>query len=197
MARSVSTASSAVTAALSKPAEFELFLGKLGARDKANIDRHVAACEAESTANHYHLWRRLVQVLFTLAGHAVQTAGQQAIQFFVADGKYRMQLFALEDLRDGKVIVYLPDVLQQALDSGLLTAKKNGDSYSYAIKRSGGEGLEIESLDGATPNPSPWFKHMLGWNRKALRIILPASASESQLSAVERLCGFAAQPYMN
>ena len=30
-------------------AEFDAFLAKLGARDRANIDRHLAACQAEPT----------------------------------------------------------------------------------------------------------------------------------------------------
>jgi hypothetical protein len=196
MGRSATTVASSISASLAAPAEFDAFLAKLGARDRANIDRHLAACQAEPTQDHHDLWRRLVRMLFTLAGHAVQTAGQQAIQFFVADGKYRMQVFALEDLRDGKISIFVPDVLKEAMEL-VLSPKKGADPENrlYPIRKGGGEMLEMELLDGATPNPSPWFKHMLGWNRKSLRLMLAPNANEVQIGAVERLCAIAAEKW--
>jgi hypothetical protein len=109
----------------------------------------------------------------------VQTVGQHAVQFFVADGKYRMQVFALEDGRDGRVVVYLPDVLA--------AAEKAGAPLGV---------LKPESIDSSnTPNPSPHIKHMLGWNRKAVRVTLPTRASPQQISATETLCALAADKW--
>ena len=104
--------------------------------------------------------------LHRLAPLPVTTVGQHAVQFFIADGKYRMQVFALEDARDGRLMVYLPDILAKA-------------------RRPGPPGgAQPESLDSAnTPNPSPHIKHMLGWNRKAVRITLPTRATSQQVYA--------------
>ena len=42
----------------------------------------------------------------------------------------------------------------------------------------------VESLDASnTPDPQPAIKHMLGWNRKALRLTLPALANTAQIAA--------------
>ena len=58
--------------------------------------------------------------LGTLAPLAIQMVGEGAMQFFVADGKYRMQAFALEDVRDGAVHVYIPDTLAEAQKMGVI-----------------------------------------------------------------------------
>ena len=55
-----------------------------------------------------------------LAPKAMQTAGQRAVQYFAADGKYRRQVFAMEDLRDGVLAVYMVDVLKEARRAGVL-----------------------------------------------------------------------------
>src|SRR5687768_8752472 len=93
--------------------DYESFLARLGVRDRQTIERHVAACETEATSEHAKLWRRLACLLASLASQpgadtqakdgrtsrqfGVQTAGQKAVQFFAPDGKYRRQIFALED----------------------------------------------------------------------------------------------------
>ena len=47
--------------------------------------------------------------MMTMASHSAKANGQQSMQFYIQDGKYRMQIFALEDLRDGTVHVYAAD----------------------------------------------------------------------------------------
>jgi hypothetical protein len=186
-----------IDSALAHRAPFDQLLAKLGARDRLNVDRHVAACDEEHTSDHRQLWQRVACSLHTLAPHALQTSGQQAMQFFIADGKYRMQVFALEDQRQGHVLVYAVDVLDMAIKAGILSAAKaNGAISEYPIRGSDGQLLTIESLDAVnTPNPSPWYKHMLGWNRKAIRISLPTNATEEQIKAAESLCVIAAQEW--
>src|SRR5688572_27724849 len=113
-------------AALEKPVSLDEFLAKLSARDRTNVDRHIAAIEAAPEPKHLALWKRVAKTLATLAPHAVSTTGQQAISFFIADGKYRMQVFALEDNRDGKLLVYAVDALDDAVKGHALKAPPKG-----------------------------------------------------------------------
>ena len=157
-------------------ADMETFLTGLAGKDRSNIEKHLAACDAEPDPQQGKLWRRLAVGLRKLAPLPVQTVGQHAVQFFIADGKYRMQVFALEDGRDGRLMIYLPDILAEA--------EKAGAPLGV---------LKPEALDAAnTPNPSPHIKHMLGWNRKAVRVTLLTHASSQQVSATEKLCALAA-----
>jgi hypothetical protein len=181
--------------ALARPIDYDTLLAKVGQRDRTNIDRHVAACEVEP--QHAKLWRRLVCILNTLAPLAINTIGQQAVQFFVADGKYRMQVFALEDQRDGKLLIYLPDTLDAAIKQGVLAApKKRGEDEpsQFEILAKKGETLALEQLNATnTPNPPAHVKHMIGWNRKALRVTLVTLATPGQVTALESLLALAAQ----
>jgi hypothetical protein len=170
--------------------DFDAWLAALGARDRVNLERHVAALEAEPV--HATLWRRIARSIATLAPHAASTTGQQAVQFFIADGKYRMQVFALEDNRDGKIMIYSVDALEDAYKADLLGKPAKDTPSNLPITGAPGQVLTVETLSAAdTPNPSPFYKHMLGWNRKALRITLPVGSSDAQVFAAETLCGIA------
>jgi hypothetical protein len=180
-------------AALEKPVSLDEFLAKLSARDRTNVDRHLAAIEAEPEPKHLALWKRVAKTLATLAPHAVTTTGQQAISFFIADGKYRMQVFALEDNRDGKLLIYTVDALDEAIKAQVLKPAPKGAADPTAHPISNGQVLTVEALTNEnTPNPSAFYKHMLGWNRKALRITLPHDATAHQVEATEQLCAIAA-----
>ena len=155
----------------------DAFFTGMAAKDRTNVEKHLAAVDAEAGPGHGRVWRQLATAMRKLAPHAVQTVGQQIVQFFIADGKYRKQVFALEDARDGRVMVYMPDVLAEA--------EKSGAPLGV---------LKPEVLDAAnTPNPSPHVKHMLGWNRKAVRITLLTHASSQQVSALEKLTALASE----
>jgi hypothetical protein len=178
---------------LTKPLTFDEVRAKMSARDGGNVDRHLAALEPSSEDEHRNLWKRLVSVLATLAPHSATTTGQQVVSFFVADGKYRMQAFALEDRRDGKLVVYAADALKDAMNAKVLRApgKDVPDSSLHQLDHR--QTLSVEALTAQnTPNPAPYFKHMLGWNRTAVRITLPVHASKEQLAAAEDLCALAA-----
>jgi hypothetical protein len=179
--------------ALASPVDFDGLLAKAGQKDRTNIEKHLAAIDAEHAA----LWQRLARSLATLAPLAMTTVGQQATQFFIADGKYRMQVFALEDQHDGLVVTYIPDVLDEALKLKIVTPEPGGvpDRYATATR---GQSLHIEQMTGSnTPNPGAHYKNMLGWNRKALRVPLPITASPAQIEAVEDLAALAAQAWVN
>jgi hypothetical protein len=198
---STKTTTNAATAAtgglLAKPAQMDEFLAKLAARDRQNVDRHLLAADAEAEPNHGELWRRIARALFTLSPHAVTTIGQQALQFFIADGKYKKQVFAVEDPRDGRLLVYVGDVLKEAIKQGVLSPPVKGDaSAGYVVTADKAQRLLIEPLDADnTPNPHPWYKNMLGWGRKALRITLPVKATPEQIAATEALCALTAKAF--
>src|SRR5438034_4448921 len=112
--------------ALEKPVTLTDLLAAMGSRDRVNVERHLAAAEAESSKAHAALWTRLVRDLATLSSLTVQTTGQQALSFYIPDGKHRQQVFALEDQRDGKIIVYSEDVLAQSMKAGIIASPQTG-----------------------------------------------------------------------
>jgi len=180
---------------LERRLSFEAFLAKLTSKDRLSAERRVQVLEAEPDPGRAHLWRRLVCAMMTLAPHAAKFVGKQTVQFYVQDGRYRKQVFAMEDLQDGHFTLYCPDVLEGAIASGLLAPAPDAAQYMY---RGAGSHypLRIEQLDGDSINPGSHFKDMTGWNRKALRITLPASAAEGQVEAAEMLCALAAQYFV-
>jgi hypothetical protein len=96
-----------------------------------------------------------------------------------------MQVFALEDANDGSghLALYVPDVLDEARKLKVLSNEQEPE-------------LPIEQLTAAnTPNPSPHYKNMLGWNRKALRIVLPVAATSQQVETAENLAALAARAW--
>jgi hypothetical protein len=180
--------------ALEKPVDFATWAAALGSRDRVNVERHLAAVEAlPGGIEHAKNWRRLAQTLATLSPFAATTTGQQAVSFFQADGKYRMQVFALEDNRDGKISAYCVDVLEPALEAKILEKPSPETPAMHPIVDGGGKTLLVEQLSAAnTPNPSSYYKHMLGWNRKALRVTVQADTGETELKAMELVLALAA-----
>src|SRR5438067_1405859 len=155
-------------------ADFSLFLEKLAAKDRAKVEKQVVACEAAGTAE---LWKRLACTLMTLAPHQPKVNAQQSIQFYVADGRHRKQVFALEDSGNSTLTVYCHDVMDQAVKARLLqpATELGPDDNTYRIVGTG-DTLFIDRIDGDVINPTEFFKHMVGWNRRALRIKLPVTA---------------------
>ena len=185
-----------VRASLSQPLSFREFLAKLSPKDRASAERRVDVLEAVPDHSRAHLWRRLACSLMTLAPFAAKLVGKQTLQVYVADGKYRMQVFALEDLQDGNFTVYCPDVLEEAAQAGLLAPDPLSRPDLYLIEPSK-EQLLIKQLDSKSVNPAPHYKDMTGWNRKAMRITLPPSPSPAQIEAAELLCALAAQHFVH
>jgi hypothetical protein len=176
---------------LARPIDFAEFLSKLSAKDRVNAEKRVGVLEAGPDPRRAALWRRLVCVLMTLAGHAAKFVGKQTVQFYVADGlRYRMQVFALEDLQDGYMTVYCPDALAEAVKAGVL-APADAEAHMYVIPSSN-EPLRVASLDSSSLDPGAHFKDLTGWNRTALRITLGPSPSAEQMEAAELICALAA-----
>jgi hypothetical protein len=179
---------------LAQPLSFEDFLSKLSSRDRANAQRRVTVLDAQASRVQGHVWQRLACSLMTLAPVA-KVVGKQAIEFYIPDGRYRMQVFALEDMQDGNLTVYCPDVLKQATASGLLAQTDRPDPFAYGIAATG-EPLHIDPLDGTALAPDAHFKNLTNWNRRALRITMPPSPTASQVEAAELLCAIAALQFV-
>ena len=138
---------------------------------------------------------KIAELLASLAPLPVQAVGHTAVMFFVPDGKYRMQAFALEDQSDGRIALYLPDILADAVKKKML--KKLDEQTEYGVVGSLRAVLHVESLDAQnTPEPATHVKNMLGWNRKSIRITLPIIGTDrASLAAVEALCQLAAKQW--
>ena len=173
---------------------YESFHSRLDNGGRSNVDRHVAACQRDPAGEHLRLWKRLAGHLATLTPHVIKTAGQRAVQFFEADGNYRRQLFAMEDLRDGKVALYSADSLQAAIAAGILINESGPDRHPilFDIGAAPDEQLRVESLTASTTTSAPeYYRHMLDWNRKAIRITLSTEATPAQIAAAEAICSLA------
>lgn len=179
-----------------KAIDYSTFLERFSEKDRKSVERQMQIFEAKAGPESAERWRRVACMLLTLAPQPgkmpAKFASAHGLQFFVPDGKYRMQVFALHGMADGSVAVYSPDVRELAIAEGILAGPGEGENiYRLHSKQP----LVIEPLDGKTPNPDPIYKDMTGWNRKAIRIILLASASEDQLQAAEQMCVLAARQW--
>jgi hypothetical protein len=173
------------------PQTFEAVVAKAAAKDKANIQRHLDALEAEGSTAHVKAWKKLVLALAKLAPNSLETVGKDAIRFYVADGRYRLQRYAIEDVRDGVIKVYVSDVLEKALKRKVVSAAKVPDEYG--VPGHAGEAVKIEPLSSEnTAEPAAHFKFMIGMGRKALRLTVAATGHPHQLAAVEQICELAA-----
>jgi hypothetical protein len=174
---------------LDEPVTLEVVLTRMGQRDKLNVEKHLAFCQSQADPRHARVWTRLARALATLAPMPISSSGQQALAFFVADGRYRMQVFALEDNRDGVIQIYCVDAIDEAVAENLIGKSRADLESVYRVGGDDGQTLTIESLtSNNSPNPATFFKHMLGWNRKAMRITLPVDATDEQIALAETIC---------
>jgi hypothetical protein len=174
--------------------KFEPVLERVGVKERAKIEKHLALCDAEANVSHGALFRRIAGILGELAPLSMQSAGNNTWRFFIADGKYRMQVFALEDPLDGMLRIYLPDMLTDAVKAKILV--KTPVPQTYSVTGTGTK-LKIEPLGvGEAAEAPPHYKHMLGWNRKALRLSLSTSETDEKLDgAVQALATLAAKKW--
>jgi hypothetical protein len=197
-----STANAAAANSAPAPATpLDEVLARAPVKDRGSIQRHLAACDAEPDPRHAATWRRLALVMGTLAGTplqtvALETTGHHATLFFIADGKYRMQVFTLEDRKDGLLAVYLPDVLEAAVKAKALS--KKGDVY--ACGGTSKRPIEVVQIDASnTPDPPRHYKNLIGWNRKAIRLTIDLRGeadAEAHATTAEALLRLAAKQWI-
>ena len=202
----VSVAGSGASGGIRRPAggaavagaNYEVFLSRLAVGGRSNVERHLTACERDSDPAHVRLWKRLNGYLAILTPDAIPTASARAVQFYVADGRYKKQVFAVEDLRDGKVAIYTGDALAAAIEAGILIGPTDDEDRpsSYELASAPDERLEIEVLSAANTTGAPdYYRHMLGWNRQAIRLTLLHDATPAQVDAAEAICALAASRF--
>ncbi|HSU68748.1 MAG TPA: hypothetical protein VLJ39_17840 [Tepidisphaeraceae bacterium] len=174
---------------------FDEFFARLAGSSRSKVEKHLAGCEKEDNAAHVRLWKRISGLLSRLTPDAAPLVVARAVQFFVPDGKYKLQVFALEDLRDGELLVYAKDARELALREGVLETGPDGQPNLYRVpgEEEGDGFLLVEPLTTLSTNAAPaYYKHMLGWNRTAIRITLNGNSSRLQIEAAESLCSLAA-----
>jgi hypothetical protein len=178
------------SAADSIAVQVEDLISRLGGRDRVAINKHLAICDAEADDVHGNLWRRLAGLLATLARAQPRRRGTHALQFLIRDGAYRKQVFALEDRHNGVLVVYLPDVLDKAVAAGHLVVVDDELRFpGYA-----GETAPVTVMTAAnSPGAPEHVEHMLGWNRKAIRLVVRTVRPDPrEITVAEALCRLAA-----
>lgn len=169
---------------LDAPLDIDAMLLKLGVREQSAQARRLATCE-QTNPKRAQAFRRLAALLFSLASSRPRMV-QRAIQFYIPDGKYQLQVFALDDATDGTLVVCCEDMLAAAIEADLLTPLA-GQAQRYTVLGTS-QALTVEQQDGKTENPPVYCGAMTGWNRRALKVTLPSDPSSDQLQCVELLC---------
>jgi hypothetical protein len=170
---------------------YDAFLSQLSVKGRATIEKHDERCEADAAQGYGDLWKRLAGSLGALASHATEVLGQQTVKFHVADGKYKLQVFALEDTQKGIVAIYFPDVLKLAIKRKILAAGEKPQQFK--VLDGDGE-LQLEMINAESKELNA-CKGMVGWGRQACRADLNVIAEERQVRAVEMLCALAAEKW--
>ncbi|MEI8196982.1 MAG: hypothetical protein WCI73_13875 [Phycisphaerae bacterium] len=178
------------TLTLAPVVDFAGFLARLSPKVRATVDKHVEIRAADAARDFGRVWNRLAEHLCRLAPHAVEMSGA-AIRFYILDGKYRRQVFVLDEDKEGKLYVYMPDVLAAAQTRGLLGKPEEG---VYPVLRGSGAKLPFEEFCADSKEIPDFCKAMLGWGRRAVRTG-PVSGEEKQLHAIERLCELASETW--
>ena len=171
--------------------QYEAFLGQLSPKGRSNIQKHDALNESESAPEHCALWKRFAGRFGKLAGYLVEASGQHTVKFYIADGKYKLQVFALEDTPQGTIVVYLPDVVQSAVGEKLLAA--GAAAQQYQVPGATGP-LQLTPIDAQTRDLTV-CKGMVGWGRRAVSVEFGTSAPEAHVHVVEQMCEMAAQKW--
>src|SRR3954465_9485132 len=108
--------------------DLDTFLAKLSAKDKKTFERQVNTREQSAYPGLADRWKRLSCLLATLAPSFLKLSGTDAIQFFIADGKYRKQVFALHATPEGTIAVYVPDMLDDAIRAKLVAPNADAET---------------------------------------------------------------------
>ena len=172
-------------------ADFELFLTRLNPKARLAVDKHLELSSADAALGNGKHWKRLAGLLARLAPHVIEVKGT-ALKYHIADGKYRQQVFALEDSRLGMIRVYMGDIIKTATARGILGAP---EGRSFPVTGEAGTRVELQEVSSENKPGQDFYRPMLGWGRKALFTDVPAQAEEKQIRAVERLCEFAAETW--
>lgn len=166
----------------------DAILAKLGARGQSALAKRLEKYDQTHPAR-AQAYRKLAALMGALAPARPRALGR-AIQFFIPDGPYFLQVFSLDDGTDGTLTVCCEDLLSVATKAGLFAAKA-GQPRQFAVSGTT-QTLLIDQIDSKTENPPVHCKSMTGWNRKAMNIMLPESPTREQVNAVAVMCALTA-----
>ena len=174
---------------------FDALLGKmLSAKERTNAQQHLEALRSEGEAGRADMWERIACTMITLAPALPRFVGQKAMQFSIPDGRYKLQVFALQSGDKGITHVYIPDVLDDAIAAGIARAGKAGERPQL-IGPGPTDVLPIEQAVAESPGEqrvADCVRPMLGWGKKALHVALEPTTSDALVSATEMLLALAA-----
>ena len=171
---------------LANPLNTEEALQKLGAAGATPLARRLAGY-AQTHPQRARAFGTIGAHLLAMAQGRPRTL-QRAVLLYVPDGAYQMQVFAMDDGVDDTLAVCCEDVLKPAI-SGKVIAPTGDDQYRIA---GSSHVLRVEQFDGRTENTPAYINAMTGWNRKAIRITLPADLTQQHVDAVLMLCALSA-----
>ena len=176
---------------ISPAQEFDRLQSRLTPKAKAAVAKHLDIVSGDATLGFGECWKRVVGMLGRLAPDLVEAAGT-SLKFSIVDGKYRRQVFAVDDQRKGLVQIYLPDVLAAAQTAGLIGLTESG---TVAVKGDIKTRIPLDVITADTKDIPDCCKPMLGWGRKALRIEIGAAGDDKQIKMIEKLCALAAEAW--
>lgn len=171
--------------------DFEKMLTRLNPKARLAVDKHLELSSVDAALGNGKHWKRLAGLLGRLAPHVIEVKGT-ALKFHIADGKYRQQVFALEDSRLGAIRVYMGDIAKAAMAAGILGAP---EGRSFPVIGDAGTRVELQEVSSENKPGQDFYRPMLGWGRRALFTDVSSLAEEKQIRAVERLCELAAEAW--
>jgi hypothetical protein len=174
-------------------ADFAVFMTRLIPKVRTSVEKRLDRTDADAAIGYGRCWKRLALLLFRLAPHAVEVS-DTALRFYILDGKYRRQVFALDDGAPELIQIYLPDVLGAAVERGILDAAADG---TFASTGHGGAPVAFEVINADSKEIPDFCKAMLGWGRRAVRTGIGPLAEEHQIQVIGRLCELAAENWAN
>ncbi len=162
---------------------FADFCARLTVKERAYAEKRSAAMEGDPARQ--RLWQHLAARLLALAGHSAKVNSTESIQFYAPDGKYRMQIFALQDIVPEYLSIHCRDTLDTLLEKKLLHKPATG-SIRYGV-RGTTETLAVERVLPQTAEHPAAFRDLLSWNRKCMRIDVGVSSSPALLNALDEM----------
>ena len=179
------------TTAPSATEEFDRLQARMTPKAKASVAKHLDIVSGDAALGFGECWKRVVGMLGRLAPDLVEAAGT-SLKFSIVDGKYRRQVFAIDDQRKGLIQVYLPDVLAAAQTAGLIGVAEAG---TVGVKGDIKTRIPLDVITADTKDIPDCCKPMLGWGRRALRFEITVAGDDTQVKMIEKLCVLAAEAW--
>lgn len=170
---------------------YENFLTRLSPKARTAMAKYEENCQNRGIDAYSDLWMRLAGLLSQLAPQFADMVGF-SVKFYIPDGKYRQQVFALETTQKGSVAIYMPDVTNAAISKNLLSPSSIASSYRMSGKTDNQICLEPITADTCE---TVVCKAMVSWGKRALVTTLDRNSTAEQISTVEKLCNLAAESW--